>query len=157
MQLDATIFASAQFVDRKGREAQVSGHLPTTLTADDAFARWDAIVAAMAAISSAVIPASRLVWRYRVLPAPAFPIDADCARRVMFFYRNGGQVSEYFEVPSPAPWLFETSGFYSGIRVDTDNPDVVAAIDLLSASLSQLLTPEGEPWPPNFVVGGLAE
>jgi hypothetical protein len=156
VELDATVFASAVFLDRAGGRSQFSGRLPSSLSEADAFDRWEAVTTAAAIISNAVVEKLTIAWRSRELEPAAPDPASDTTRRLLLFYRNEAGTREMFAIPSPAPGLFETDGFYAGVRVNISDSSVADAIDSLSAALSVALTAEGDDWPPTYTVGGLA-
>ena len=136
----------------KGR-ALTTMRLPFSISEADADSVTTVLHAAMVPLINCVI--TRVGWRWIRNNSDTDPAEIGSNTQVLLalFYRNG-EHWEALYLPSPKPEFLETSGPYAGIRLDMSNPDVVTAIEALSAALADVVTPEGDAFPTDFVVGG---
>jgi hypothetical protein len=155
MQQVAVIQAAAYFIDRKGRVAQASWHLPITLTPEEAASRALYILSKALGVSNGLVMRLKLTWQWREEQPQVADPASDVQTRVALYYRNEDGPEAQF-IPSPRPDLFEQTGPYAGIRVDVANPDVALVLSAFGDALASTLTPEGDPFPTVYSVGGLA-
>jgi len=74
----------------------------------------------------------------------------------MALYYSNGEEYEAIYIPSGNPLFLETTGAYAGIRLDSTNAFVADVLSDLSLALGAAITPEDEPFPTTFIVGGIA-
>lgn len=151
----ATIRAAAYFIDRRGRVAQASWHLPIILTPAEAADRALYIASKALGVSNGLLTRVRLTWQWREEQPQVADPTSDVQTRVALYYRNEDGPEAQF-VPSPRPELFEQTGPYAGVRVAASDPDVALLLSAFGDALASSLTPEGDPFPTVYVVGGLA-
>lgn len=142
-----------QFEDREGNVSPLTLTFPSFWREEQHEAANNYIVPRLAAVSDATI--RRIIWK-QYLVNDAFtlpPVGSNVRNFVGLFYSNSGEYAcEALWIPSPRNEIFETDGLYAGIRVEALNPQVQ---NFLAPFLSlPIVTPEGEPFSVDYIVGG---
>lgn len=106
-------------------------------------------------LSDAVIVGASLlkVWDDETQAEPASTSDVN--KKLMLFYSNG-DIFESLSIPSPHDYLFETTGKMANIRADATLAELQPVTTDAPTFFDFLVTPEGDPFPVVFVVGGKA-
>lgn len=143
-----------RFVDREGNKASTTMYVAFSLTTPELTSFINLMAARMQAVSNGFLFS---VDAYRKLPyvkVGEATVDADINSRALLYYSTS-TVYEAFEIPSPKDELFESEGAYAGIRIDAAAEALVPLIGDAVTTLALLCTPEGEPFPTTYEVGGL--
>lgn len=95
-------------------------------------------------------------WQWeRVGPNDA-EVGSDVYRRLALFYRNNYEMAAIW-IPSGREELLETVGTYAGVRVAASVPAVADVLQLMAEVTDYVITPELNPYPNIYVVGGIAK
>jgi len=142
------------FEDREGNQRSMSLSFPFSLS-------LDSIQTYMAIWVSRVGPLSNAsIHRYTVVHTleddePASPSgDSTVAEKLVLFYRNEAFFDRIY-IPALRQELLETEGVYAGVRLDVALPEVITILESMNDVVAYIVTPEGEDFPTEFVVGGL--
>lgn len=150
---DTTLRAVYTFIDRDGRKGSTSIRLPFFTSAATALSYCISLGSVIQGMSDAVLKSIDLFYQVSdpdaVTPETGETVDT----KVSLFYREGDQY-EAITIPAPIGALFETEGDYSEIRVDPLSLAMVAWTSSWISVSGDLKTPEGEPFPQEYVVGG---
>lgn len=152
----ATCRVGLVFTDRDGRKGRCSLHLPFATPADDAINFALHMADVLSGISNAVFTSYTISYDAREDTPELADLDANLHRKLVLFYRNE-EGFETISIPSPKDIAFETSGSYSGIRADPLSIALAPWNTTIPVVVSTMATPEGEAFPTEYVVGGLAE
>jgi hypothetical protein len=146
---------SIVFIDRGGRKGATSFLFSASVSPQSAIAWAIDTASVIEDISDA--KAIQAKYEYRVtIDEPDEPsFTSDVHRRAILFYRNEDEI-EAISIPSADTNILESTGRYQGVRVDALNSEVVAFNATILALAGSLATKEGEPFPGQFEVGGLA-
>lgn len=106
-------------------------------------------------ISDSPIVKYELSMRFYDNAAPNAAEGSNAQIHVGLFYRDI-ETYDVLWLPSPLSEIFVTSGALSGVLVDAAHPAMSDWTDSGSLLLAGLVTPEGNPWPVEYVVGGKA-
>lgn len=82
-------------------------------------------------------------------------VGSDVYRRLALFYRNNYEMATIW-LPSGREELLETVGSYAGVRVAARLPPVADALQLMASITDFVVTPEGNGFPDEYIVGGMA-
>lgn len=82
-------------------------------------------------------------------------VGSNVYRRLALFYRNNYEMATIW-LPSGREALLETVGTYAGVRVARGMPLVADALQLMAEVVDFIVTPEGNNFPNEYVVGGIA-
>lgn len=152
---NSVVYTELWLADRDRREAKIRFCLPFAISLPNAVAVRNLQIANIAQLTDAIVSRTMFSWVWTDPTPPSAGILSDTKRSGLLYYRNSERW-EMFRIPSPKGGLFETTGPYAGIRLDRTNPAVEASLQALSTGLTQTVTPEGNEWPDEFIVGGLA-
>lgn len=94
-------------------------------------------------------------WQWEDTSATLGEPGSDVYRRLALFYRNSYEMAAIW-LPSGREELLETLGSYAGVRVAASLPAVADALQLMAPLIDFIVTPEGDSFPDNYVVGGMA-
>lgn len=156
LQHGATCSVSFTYVDRGGRKGKIKLFLPFATEASHALQfGYDMNDAFQPAIQASLIEI-KVLYEWRESDIPVADPDSNIHRRLVLFYRNE-QGFEAISIPSPKAECFQVDGPYAGIKVDAQMVALEPWVDALALVVGALATPEGEPFPTEYVVGGLAE
>ena len=151
---DTTAIVELYYKDNE-REARVTLRFPFGLSASSIIAASEAIQSAIADISDALLVRREIRYRWYDREAPEASGTAPSQSYLALFYRKEGEYDAVF-LPAPKAELWETSGPYAGIALDTGNPAVLALVDSFNLALAAAAGPiflfDGAV----FVAGGLA-
>lgn len=142
------------FKDRE-REAEFRLRFPFAQDFNTIAATAQVIADAAQAISNGLLVRITVRKNYADNIGIVAPAESLVTRKMMLYYSNTSQ-HESISIPSGREDLLETTGAYAGIRLDTSNPVVIAALAALQSALALVETPEGSPFPADFTVGGIA-
>jgi len=139
--------------DRDKGRALTTMRLPFAVSPADADSVTDELHSVIQPIINCTI--TRVGWRWIFRNDDTETAESGSTTQILLalFYRNGDRYDAIY-LPAPNPDFWETTGPYAGVRLDMSNPTVVAAIEALSTALAEAVTPGGEPFPTEFVVGG---
>lgn len=151
---DTCAYVSIVFRDREGNEASTRLSFP--------FALSDALISTYMGIwIGNVLPLTNAgISSYTITRAyedDAFERPTEGTQtldRLVLFYSNG-LILDRIIVPSANMDLMELLGPYAGIRVDAGRADVATLITGMQDVVTFVVTPEADPFPTIFVVGGL--
>ena len=115
----------------------------------------DIYIAGFQQISDAYIAGWRVEHRFSTDEPGNAAADSDVMRHLGLFYTNG-VIYDRLWIPSGRRSLLETTGPYANIRLDAQRPEVTALLLSLQDVLAELVTPEGDTFPTQFVAGGIA-
>lgn len=142
-------------IDRDKRRAQMIMHLPFVLTV----AQLATFISTMHPLITALVDCTiyRVNYRYQLNETDTTPavIGSNSRYLLALFYSNPDRFEALY-IPSPIQDYLETTGLYAGTRLDTSLSAVQDALADLTSGLALVVTPEGDPHPTTFVVGGLA-
>lgn len=152
MDLHPRVFVSFYVRGRSKKGSHTRLSFSSAVSTADVSAAAIAFVEKIAPLVDGAIDGFTLAYDY-FNPDDTLPDATDIQAYLMLFYTNELQnVEERIDIPSPLPSLFETEGDYAGIRLNATEEIVTLLNDLVIFTC----TPEGDPWPPFFDVGGLA-
>lgn len=157
MALTAHIMCSVslRFEDRDGNHSSTMLWFPFGLPTASIKAAMDIIIPKINAISDAYIASWQIRWSLEDDSPSSAGSDSELNRKMVLYYSKDG-IFDRLIVPSARLDLMETTGTYAGVRLDAGRPEVAAILDPGMADLvEQLLTPEGDAFPTDFVVGGI--
>jgi hypothetical protein len=152
----ATVKIRLIFRDRGRNEASTHLYLPFSSTVDDVFDFVNAAIPRYNAVSNALI--AKVVAEYEFYytnlsePSP----QSDNTKVLLIFYRNEQGLVERISIPSPKSDLFETSGDYAGIRIDTESSGILYWEEMTLNGYVELLTKDGIVIGPEVLTGGIA-
>lgn len=150
----ATMAVRLSFVDRDANEGTLTIYVPSSLSTSDVIAFLNAYYSTFQDLSSASLVSAR-IYKRTVFDSPnQSQIGSDCTSFAVFYYRNG-DIYEALYVPSPKGEIFESNGEYQGIRLDALATAVLSFNAALLDFPQGLATQDGEPFPQEYVVGGL--
>jgi len=149
-----TIMIGISFRDRDANRAKATCYCAVGLSETDAWMLAGAIAERMSALSDATLTKVELAWRYTVdsLGTPAE--DSDISRKVLMLVTNDAGDINGLIIPSPSAAIWETTGSYTGIRLDLLSAGAVAFADMLLAV--DFRTAENDQFGTTLVTGGLA-
>ena len=150
---DATLAIQLVFADRGAGQSKPAFRLPFSTTVSNANAVMSAVIADMLPLSDAMLIGVKLIWGWHDTEPSLPPIGATTQVKLALFYRSDERY-EALHIPAPKESLFETDGPYAGIRRNMADSAVVALIDNLTASLSDVVDETGQSWPTTFLAGG---
>lgn len=143
------------FVDLEGNEGVLSFRLAPSLPSSALLDFLDTVQTVVQPLSNASLVSATAYNKY-LFPSPnEATIDADINAKLALFYRSD-DIYEAIYIPAPRAEIFEATGIFAGIRVVASNEALVAFNAALVAFPEALATPEGTPFPLEYVVGGLA-
>lgn len=143
------------FTDKEGRRSEMLFRGAASLSTDEVIARALDWASSVAPLTDAVIPYIHCSKRVPVVPTTAPGPASNVARAAWLFYRNSEGAYEAIRIPSFKVELLEAEGPYTGVRVvEPTTPEGGVLLDLATA-LQATVTVEGEPWPEEYVNGGL--
>ena len=148
-------FVSVLFLDREGNRRATSLWFPFSLPIADLQTAMSMFTTRAGAISDAYIAKWDVTYTFEDDGSNTASPDSDVYRKLALYYRNG-LLFDRIWVPSARSEIFELIGPYAGIRVDSARSDVVAVLEGAQTVVEYIVTPEGDPFPTEFVVGGLA-
>lgn len=145
MQAATTAKCELVYVDKDARKGQVTLHLPFSTPYDAAFSKAYTIAAAIDTISNAKLLSITIRYDHREENPVAPSVLSDVGYYLCLYYSNDVDYEPIF-IPSPNPDVLETTGSFTGIRLDLSNPSVVALADALTTALAGTLAPDGLAW-----------
>ena len=148
-------FVSVLFEDREGNQRATSLWFPFSLPISDLQTAMNLFITRAGAISDAYIRKWDVTYTWEDWEGSTAGADSDVIRRGAIFYRNG-ETYEALWVPSIRLDLAELGGDFAGIRLDAARPDVAALLVQLQDVVTFICTPEGDPFPTLYVVGGIS-
>lgn len=144
------------WLDRNGQTAVTSYWLPLSLTSEQALAAAFTLVSLIQDITTAACTSYKVYQTWRETDAVSPDFGSDVTRLLAVYYRNETKADVY-HVPSPRSELLDTAGTLVGIRVNYDDPAIASIVDQFTAAITPTVTPDGQPWPKPYIVGGLAQ
>lgn len=149
---ESTMTAVVLFQDKE-REARVTVRFPLSLGMATIIAAALELRSRMLALSDAVSPEVKFFHRQQVSGDTFGGFDVPIASALGLFYRNDGEFDALY-IPAPLPTLFETTGPYAGIRLDTADATVAAMVEELNLALAATGALIAFPVGPGFLGGG---
>lgn len=144
------------FLDRDGRKGSTTLNLPFLSEINTAISFGIRVGNVLQTALDSTFTTVKVSYNFTEDSPTTAGTESNIHRKVVLFYRNE-QGYEALVLPSPKSSLFEIEGVYAGIRVDGASEDLVPFIVGTSALLGAMVTPEGEAFPLEYAVGGLAE
>lgn len=144
-----------KYMDFGGRVARTRLRYPSSVPASALLSQGNAIASAIAPVTTAVCLGIKVTYKLVDQEAEAAEDGTDAATSLALFYRNGEDCNAFY-IPSPLPWLWETTGSLAGIRLDMGNPAVASVVELVNLALASGAAPVPLPLGLGFVGGGLA-
>ena len=144
-----------QWEDREGNIAaqrQYFNHSSALATVEAGAALW---YTAVQGVSNATLRRFTLSWQWEREGPNDAEVGSDVYRRLALFYRNNYEMGAIW-LPSGRESLLETEGTYAGVRVAASVDAVADALQLMMPVIDFIRTPEGNPFPSEYVVGGIA-
>lgn len=145
---------SITFLDRGGRKSVLSFLFPASVSPQSAIAWAIDTAPIVQGLSDAVPLSAKYEYRHMLDDIGAASFTSDARRKAFLYYRNGDEI-EQISIPSPRSEIFESEGPYAGVRVDASAEAVLSFNAVIRDSPSGFQTPEGEPLPDEYDVGGL--
>lgn len=146
---------SIVFVDRGGKKATISFLFPASISPLSAIAWAKDTASVIEQMSDAKPIQAKYEYKHTLDDTAPAGFSSDNTRRAILFYRNEDEI-EAITIPSASITLLEGTGKYQGIRVDALATAVISFNAAIQSIASSLATKEGEPFPTEYVVGGLA-
>ena len=144
------------FGDRGGNTATLTVWVSASLSLSELTAFVNNFASLVTPLTNGVILAVDCYTRHKFEDTPVASVDADVNARIVLYYSNG-ETYEAIWIPAPKLTLFESTGVYAGIRANRLAPELQPWIVDAAANLSILSTPEGDPFPSLYTVGGFAQ
>lgn len=142
----STVRLEFVYQDNNGRTAVSGLYYPDTLSPLQLYARAQAIQPYFQAVSSAVITEARFRYEFDLgTPNPA-GIDSNTQSRLLLLCKDALTYGS-FEIPSPSPLAYLTSGQFRGFKVDKGATDSVSRLEAVITALSGSLLPYGGNFP----------
>lgn len=152
---DLTCRLVLDWLDNEGQIGRTTFRLPFITSADAAISAGNALASAISNLTLAKLKGIHVYYAWNEDATLLPDIDSDVTRLMVLFYRTGDRY-EQVSIPSGNAALTEEQGILAGVRLDATNPQVEAAITALQPLLVQLVTPEGEVFPDEYISGGIA-
>lgn len=142
-----------QFADKEGNTSTFHLYVPIALSIAEIISFLDAKYTTLQNMSDASLTSVKVFYFFDFdNPRPA-QIGSDVSSFAVLYYSNGDTYEPIY-IPSPEASIFEGEGEYQSIRVDATNPAVGAFNAAIQSCPWPLATPEGEPFPVEYMVGG---
>lgn len=151
----ARAFVSIAFEDREGNRRNTSLTFPFSLSEAQIHTYMDLWIDRIRGISNAEIRHYIITHTFEEEGESTADIDTDLYSYFALYLSNGSDY-DCIWIPGAKRELLETEGQYAGVRLDAARPDVAAILLGLADITAFIVTPEGDPFPSTFVVGGLA-
>lgn len=156
MQPNAICKVALGFRDREGRKAIITLNYPSSLPFATLFPEVLRLQSALQGASDALIVTASVTYTFKEeAPAVAGSLS-NTYRKLALFYRNE-QGYEMIMIPSPKLTIFELIGVMAGVRLNSLVPEVAPLTMGSNLLLDGLVTAEGDPFPTEFVVGGMVK
>lgn len=143
------------FTDKEGRRSEMQFRGAASLSTDEVIGRALAWASAILPLTDAVIPYIHCSKHVPVVPVTEPGPSSNVSRAAWLFYRNSEGAYEALKVPSIKIELLEAEGAYTGVRLVEPTTAAGGVLLDLATALQQTVTVEGEPWPEEYVNGGL--
>lgn len=140
------------FIDRQGAESQVTLYIDSALPVDALWAFVDVGATRLQALSTAKI---RKVSVFQRQTFTGFPdTDSDVSMGAVFYFENAMNELEPLFIVSPKWTLFEQTGPYWNIRIDSTQSDVQAFLAMVASGFG-FRTKDGRTIGPTYIVGAV--
>lgn len=146
---------SVLFEDREGNHGRYQLWAPFAISASDLQAAMSVYLAGLQPMTDAYLPSYTITRKLEDDSPGSAGADSDALRSLALYYSNLG-VFDRLWIPSGRLTLLESIGPYAGIRLDALRPDVAAILLAMQDVTAFIVTPEGDSFPGEFVVGGIA-
>lgn len=141
------------FRDRDGNSAKATFYCVWISSIADVWPAAYAIADQLSALSDAILYKIELVYRYREVDPPEAPAESTIERKVLMLITNDDDEINGLMIASPGD-IFETSGSYTGIRVDLAGAGAIGFADMLT--VLDLRTDDNRQLGTVLAAGGLA-
>jgi len=154
MAAKAVVKLAFSFQDRGGRKALLTCYLPFVASEADCISFASTLIASLGVLSDANIIGYTYTWQWTTDSEIAAAIGSNSRRALALFYRNDDRYEAIY-IPSANMELTASGDNYDGIRVNYADPTTQGLIDAFTATLENVVTIEGLPFPGVYVVGGI--
>lgn len=143
------------FEDREGNRRTTSLTFPFSLPVAQIHTYMDLWIDRVRNISNAGIRHYVITHSYEDEEPPITTGDSSVQDKLTLYYSSDAFYDRIY-IPALRRELLETGGLYAGVRLDVSLPEVIAILESMESVVAYIVTPEGEPFPSVFVVGGMA-